>query len=703
MVSFRRSALAALGYAATLLPVVDASRVLVSNSLNTCSAASGFTASLFNVKYDADTGFADISMTATSTISGKVIFYVTVSAYGYPIIDNKAIDPCNVEELKGMCPMQVGKPPQDFRLEIGKSAPIPGIAFSIPDLDATAKVRVMLGDDEVACLEANISNQKTVDTIGVKWATAVIAFLALISSAVLNSLGHANAASHVAANSLSLFGYFQSQAMIGLTAVKLPPIVRAWTQDFQWTMGIIRLGFMQDIFTWYQRATGGTPSTILDSIRTYSVQVQKRGLDIASRGLDMLPEKVATLARRGNIKTGSGTYLVYGIQRVAFRSKIESTNLFMTTMTWFCILVIFTSLFVAAYKGVLELLAKKGTVKGDRFLEFRNGWITVLKGIIFRLTLLGFPLVTVFCLWEFTQADSAAEVVLAVFFLLATITTLAFGTWKVITIARRSVSHHSNPAYILFADPNVINKWGFLYIQFKASSHYFIAPLLAYTFLKALFVAVAQKSGITQAIAFIVLEAGALIGASVIRPWMDKPTNTFNIMICVVNFINAICLLIYTNVFDAPALVVGIFGVILFVLNAAFSLVLLLMVIVSTAFAVFRKNPDSRYQYMGDDRASFMKSNTQLDKSNQLDDLAAVARGDNKSRMFDDEEFEPKPHNHVLGSLNNQSQRSFGRHSLSPSPSGGRPSPSSDPNGPARQARQQNTGSPWQRGAGYDN
>ncbi|EGX87626.1 hypothetical protein CCM_09587 [Cordyceps militaris CM01] len=700
MVSCRRAALAALGYAATLLPAVDAARILVSNSLDTCSTASGFTASLFNVKYDADTGFADISMTATSTISGKVIFYVTVAAYGYPIIDNRAVDPCTVEELKGMCPMQVGKPPQDFRLDIGKSAPIPGIAFSIPDLDATAKVRVMLGDDEVACLEANISNQKTVDTIGVKWATAVIAFLALISSAVLNSLGHANAASHVAANSLSLFGYFQSQAMIGLTAVKLPPIVRAWTQDFQWTMGIIRLGFMQDIFTWYQRSTGGTPSTILDSIRTYSVQVQKRGLDLAGR--DMLPEKMAALARRGNIKTGSGTYLVYGIQRVAFRSKIESTNLFMTTITWFCVLVLFTSLVVAAYKGILELLAKKGTVKGDRFLEFRNGWITVLKGIVFRLTLLGFPLVTVFCLWEFTQADSAAEVVLAVFFLVATITTLAFGTWKVITIARRSVSHHSNPAYILFADPNVINKWGFLYIQFRASSHYFIAPLLAYTFIKALFVAVAQKSGITQAIAFILLEAFALIGASVIRPWMDKPTNTFNIMICVVNFINAICLLIYTNVFDAPALVVGIFGVILFVLNAAFSLVLLLMVIVSTAFAVFRKNPDSRYQYMGDDRASFMKSNTQLDKSNQLDDLAAVARGDNKSRMFDSEEFEPKPHSHVLGSLNNQSQRSFGRHSPSPSVSG-RPSPSLDPNGPTRNARQQNSSSPWQRGAGYDN
>lgn len=671
MVSIKAAALAVLGYAAA---VASADRILVSNSLNSCSKANGFTASLFNVRFDADTGIAQINTTATSTISGNVIFYATVAAYGYPIINNKAFDPCKIEALKGMCPMQIGKLPSQFRLTVSdpKSLPIPGIAFSIPDLDATARVRVMLGDEEVSCLEADVSNQKTVDTIGVKWATAVVAFLALISSAVLNSLGHTNAASHVAANSLSLFGYFQSQAMIGLTAVQLPPIARAWTQDLQWSMGIIRLGFMQDIFTWYQRATGGTPATILDSLRTSSVQVQKRALELAKRGIELLPDSVTrTIAKRANIKTGTGSYLVYGIQRVAFRSKIESTNLFMTTITWFCLLIIFTAIVVAAYKGILELLASKGVVKGDRFQEFRNGWITVLKGVIFRLTLLGFPLVCVFCLWEFTQVDSAAEVVLAIFFLIATLVTLAFGTWKVVTIARRSIAHHNNPAYILFADPNVINKWGFLYIQFRASAYYFIAPFLIYTFLKSLFVAVVQKSGVAQAIVFIILEAGALIGATVMRPWMDKPTNTFNIMICVVNFINAICLLVYTNVFGLPPLVIGIFGVILFVLNAVFSLVLLLMVIVSTAFAVFRKNPDSRYQYMGDDRASFMKSNTQLDKSNQLDDLAAVARGDNKSRMFDDEEFEAKPHSHVLGSLNNQSQRSFARASPSPVPSGG--------------------------------
>jgi hypothetical protein len=69
-------------------------------------------------------------------------------------------------------------------------------------------------------------------------------------------------------------------------------------------------------------------------------------------------------------------------------------------------------------------------------------------------------------------------------------------------------------------------------------------------------------------------------------------------------------------------------GVVLFVVNAAFSLVLLILIIVTTTVIFFRKNPDARYQFMADDRASFMKSQTQLNTTTELDALAATARGD---------------------------------------------------------------------------
>ena len=656
---FFKAPLVALASLTALLQPVMAVNMLTSNSLNVCQANSSFTASLFNVVFTPNNNSASVEVVATSSVHGAIMFELEISAYGYAFL-HQTLDPCKMN-LGGLCPMSAGHLQFTFNQEIGKDAvsQIPGIAYSIPDLDATVRVNIQLvnvtNPHSIACVEANISNGKTVDLLGVKWATAIIAGLALISSAVVNGLGHFNTAAHVAANSLSLFGYFQSQAIIGLTAVRLPPIVQSWTQDFQWSMGIIRVSFMQDIFTWYQRATGGKPSTIFDSLTTVSVQVEKRSLDAAAvgvnlfrRGLAMMPRAVtegaSRLLKRGNITTSSGAYIVYGIQRVAFRSHIETTNLYMTGLTFFMLFVFFTVVAVAGFKGVCELAVKQKWMDNQKFLEFRNGWLTVLKGILFRVVLIGFPQIAILSLWEFTQVDSPAEVVLAVFFFVGMTVTLAWGASKVIRIARRSVAMHRNPAYILFSDPQALNKWGFLYIQFRASAYYFIVPVLAYTLVKAMFVALAQKSGVAQAVAFVVVEAGALIGASVLRPWMDKSTNSFNIAICVVNFLNGIFLLIFSDVFGAPKLVVGVVGVVLFVLNAVFALVLLLMVIISTSITFFRKNPDARYQFMADDRASFMKSQSNLNTTTELDALAATARGDKggykaQLDLEDDESF----------------------------------------------------------------
>lgn len=235
-------------------------------------------------------------------------------------------------------------------------------------------------------------NSVLVDLIGVKWATAAVAGLALVASAIISGLGYSNAASHVAASALSLFGYFQAQAMVGLVGIPLPPVVMAWTQNFQWTMGIINVGFIQTILTWYQRSTGGTASTIFDSLHTVSVQVEKRSLDWINPARELYQRSVAPimdhavgLTKRANIQTSYGSYIVYGIQRVAFRAGIETTNLFLTGLTFFYIFALFTALAVVLFKGFCELAAKFGFIKGDTFEDFRRGWLTMLKGEPFAL------------------------------------------------------------------------------------------------------------------------------------------------------------------------------------------------------------------------------------------------------------------------------------------------------------------------------
>ncbi|XDG04541.1 hypothetical protein ABKA04_004156 [Annulohypoxylon sp. FPYF3050] len=735
-----------ISWLSALLPGAAAEPMLVSNSLNACQEDSMFTASLFKVVYTPNNNTAFLNIVATSSVEGNVVFDVAISAYGYTIIQT-TVDPCKVG-LAGLCPMTAGKIPLKFNLPVGEEAAsqIPGIAYTFPDLDATVRVFLNMTDTgkSVACVEADISNGKTVDLIAVKWVLAIIAGLILCSSAIINGLGHSNAAAHIASGALSLFGFFQAQAMLGLTSIHLPPVAQSWTQDFQWSMGIINVDFMQDIFTWYQRATGGTPSTIFDSLTTVSVQVEKRALavlpeaaaDLYKRSVAILPRAAGSIMKRANIMTGSGSYIVYGIQRVAFRAGIETTNLFMTGLTFFCLLVVFTIGAVAAFKGLCELSVKQKWMKPDTFLEFRNGWLTVLKGILFRLTLIGYPQMAILCLWEFTQVDSPAEVVLAVFFIVGMSITLGWAASKVVRIARRSVAMHRNPAYILFSDPQALNKWGFLYIQFRASAYYFIIPILGYTLVKAMFIAFSQGNSTAQAIGFLLIEAGALIAASVLRPWMDKSTNSFNIAICAINFINAIFLLIFSDVFNQPALVNGVIGLILFILNAIFATVLLIMVLVSTALVFYRKNPDGRYQFMADDRASFMKSQSQLTGTTELDALAATARGDKAGYkpgldLDDDNEsissadMRRRTNTSTLtvptaapaGGFRNTNS-SNGPHSpvdpsvplfpanggpqRAPSPYGGSSAGRSVNSGSPPSYRAQNNASPWQRGAGYE-
>jgi hypothetical protein len=78
---------------------------------------------------------------------------------------------------------------------------------------------------------------------------------------------------------------------------------------------------------------------------------------------------------------------------------------------------------------------------------------------------------------------------------------------------------------------------------------------------------------------------------------------------------------------SSQALAVGIMGVLFFVVNCVFAIIILIMCFFSSIRALMSKNPDNRYQPMRDDRGSFIKSQTNLDHT-ELDALGATARGD---------------------------------------------------------------------------
>jgi Transient receptor potential (TRP) ion channel len=174
-------------------------------------------------------------------------------------------------------------------------------------------------------------------------------------------------------------------------------------------------------------------------------------------------------------------------------------------------------------------------------------------------------------------------------------------------------------------------------------------------------------------------------------------------------------------------------GIVFFVYNAAFALVLLILVLIASIYAIISKNPDMRYQPMRDDRGSFIKSNSAL--NTELDALANTARGGGEMELkstayhpvYEDESNSLSSGNGASVNHHNHDVSKAPPSPIDPSvplfPSHAPPSYDSNAYGndiersrspgqlgdfnPAsalamQNYRQQHNSSPWQRGAGYD-
>ncbi|ODV81197.1 TRP-domain-containing protein [Suhomyces tanzawaensis NRRL Y-17324] len=643
----------------SLIHSVHAVNFIRSSSLLTCMDNSQFTASHFDVKYYPNNHTVYFDVMAFSQIDGNVTATVNLIAYGINAFTKK-VSFCSLG-FGSICPLQTGRMELNSNYELGPSIykQIPSVAFTIPDLDARVQITLVNDDtgDTVACVQAALTNGKTVQTKYAAWPIAAISGLGVITSGVVSVIGHSNTAAHIASNSMSLFIYFQSLAITSMMAVaKVPPIAAAWAQNFVWSLGIVRVAFVQDIANWYIQATGGTPTDVIHA--TYlSVSVQKK----VKRALDYVSELAPvsnslSLGKRASISLDSDNFgyadqmnstlytvdekdshlgtkilVLRGIQRVSYLAGIEITSLFMTTIIFLLFFAFVMVVCLTMFKAIIEILIRSKIMNEGKFNEYRQQWSQIVKGALYRLLMIAFPQLAVMCLWQLTERDSVATVIIAVFLLIISIILLFQAAIRVFLMGRKSIRQFKNPAYLLFGDGTFLNKFGFVYVQFRADCYYFILISLIYIFAKSLFVAVLQHHGKVQSIIVFVIELFYLVAVCFFRPFMDRRTNAFNITIAVINTINALFYMFFSYVFRQPHIVASVMAVVYFILNAVFALFLLIFTIVTCVLALLYKNPDTRYQPMKDDRVSFLP---RFDNPNQPgkknvngDDMELMALG----------------------------------------------------------------------------
>ncbi|CCH58014.1 hypothetical protein TBLA_0A02130 [Henningerozyma blattae CBS 6284] len=623
------------------LPFVNAEPTLFATSLVTCKKDSKLYANSFDVTFNPEDRSLHYNLVMTSNIDDYITATVDVYAYGFKFL-TREINLCSIG-WKQFCPLHSGDVEIESVQYIEKQYTdmIPGIAYQVPDIDAYARLRLYNNDsDYLACIEVFVSNGKTVSQIGVKWATAIVAGLGLLLSACLSTFGNSAAASHVSANTMSLFLYFQSVAVVSMQHVRhLPPIASAWAENMAWSMGLIRIHFMQKIFRWYVEATGGTPTLNLTSTITAVLTQRKRKRlvqlsNFIKRNVKLF--KIDSYLKKrnfGDTLYGNDSVLIYrGIRRMAYSMNIEDTSVVCTGFTFFVLCGYVLAGFIIVSKACIELAVKQKWINQYRFLTFRQNWRSVLKGSLLRYIYIGFTQLTILSFWEFTERDSAAVIVIACLFLVMAIGLMLWSAYRTTYFARKSIEIHNNPAALLYGDNKVLNKYGFFYTMFNASHYWWNIVLLSYIAVKALFIGFSQASGQTQSLACWLLDVAYWIALIMYKPYLDKPTNIVNIFISTITVVNSFLFLFFSGLFNQNYASAAIMGWVFFIMNAAASFILLMMIIGFTVLMVLSKNPDVRFRPASDDRASFQRysktENTGVSKNvaNELFALGEVAK-----------------------------------------------------------------------------
>ncbi|CAR30992.1 hypothetical protein ZYGR_0P02960 [Zygosaccharomyces rouxii] len=580
--------------------LATAKRKVFSTSLVTCMENSKLSANTFNVTFNPHDRSLRYTFTMVTDIQDYVLAEMEVYAYGFKVV-TKSFNPCNMG-WKQFCPLSPGDVQIDSVEYVAKkyTDDIPGITYHVPDIDAYVIVKVYNYQREyLACVQAFFSNGKTVSQTGVKWASAVIAGIGLLLSAVLSTFGNSTAASHISANTMSLFLYFQSVVVVTMEHVhRVPPIAEAWAENLAWSMGLIRITFMQRIFRWYVQSTGGKPSLNLTS-RKISVLTQ--------RSLDYIKDR-QLIKRAKDVLYGNSQVMIFrGIKRLAYDVNIENTAVVCTGFTFFVLCGYVLAGFIIASKNALELSAKCGWIKSTRFVDFRQNWRQVLKGALLRYIYIGFTQLTILSFWEFTQRDSPAVIVIACLFIVLAVGLMAWSAFRTTFFAQRSIEVYNNSAALLYGDERVLHKYGFFYTMFNATHYWWNIVILSYMFVKAIVIGFAQSSGQAQSLLIFILDLAYFIAIIYFKPYLDRPTNIMNIFISTVTLINSFLFMFFSDLFGQSYAVSAVMGWIFFILNAAFSFILLMMILTFTVMILFTKNPDVRFKPAGDDRRSFQR------------------------------------------------------------------------------------------------
>lgn len=488
---------------------------------------------------------------------------------------------------------------------------IPAIAFTIPDIEGEAKMELKSKESgkDLACIQSNVDNGKTVEVPAVSYIAAGIAGAALLLSG-LSALGSAGGGGHTQSpNFGEIIGWFQSMAFNGMLSVNYPPVYRSFTKNFAFSTGLVPWDSMQKSIDNFRRVTGGNLTE--DSIEflrnatlVYSDGSKSNSSSLTKRGLHALGE-VMLSARDGvstsvnGTESGSSngtashdskvTHLVHGVQGYVEQLTIPQANTFLTVLLIFAIVIAAIAVGILLLKVILETWALFGSFP-KKLTSFRKRYWGLLARTITNLILLLYGVWTLYCVYQFTNGDSWAAKLLAGVTLGIFTAILGFFTFRIWFIARK-YKRAEGDTTALYEDKETWRKYSLFYDNYKRGYWWLFMPAIIYMFAKGCVIAGGNGHGLSQSAGQLIIESLMMIMVLWIRPYASKSGNWINAIIQVVRVLSVVCILVFVEELGIAQSTKTVTGVALIAVQSVLTVVLAVLIAVNSIIICCKENP----------------------------------------------------------------------------------------------------------------
>lgn len=513
---------------------------------------------------------------------------------------------------------------------------IPGIAFTVPDLDGQARLELKNQEGkDVACIQSSVSNGKTMSYPAVSYVTAGIAasaFLLSASTAMVN--GGMPGAAIASPTFLEVMGFFQGVASNGMLSVAYPRVYQRFTQNFGFSMGLVGWGPLQNSIDSFRANTGGNLTEdsypyLLNAVLVGTNNGSSTGASLFRRALSVIAPRDLAASVNGTevVKDGSvnanttadqskSMHYVSGVQAYVEELMVPQANTFMTVLLIFAIIVAAITVLILLTKAILELVALVSTL--PRSLEsWRKRYWWRLSKAITNLILILYGTWTLYCVYQFTEGDSwAAKLLAAVTWAMFT-GLLGFFGFKIWRVARMTKKMDGDVSK-LYDDKETWMKYSLFYDSFKKGYWWLFIPAIVYMFARNVVIAAGNGHGMAQAIGQIIVEVIFLALLIWSRPYSLKSGNVINIVISVVRVLSVICILVFVEELGMSQTTKTITGVALIVVQSVLTGVLAILIAVNAIIACARENPHRKRRKEAEKMSRDTDDLTPLDARNSL-------------------------------------------------------------------------------------